>query len=573
MNNLKKLASIAAGFLAVSFVSASTTSQMAKYDVNTELADHVKTFQTASLIKMGDNVYMAQGYNYSNFGFIVGEDGIVAVDCGWFPETSAKAWADLRKVTNKPLKAIIYTHGHGDHLGGCSAFMENDNAVPIYAHSNYTRYRNEQVSSKLPFILNRATAQMGFLLPENELGNVGTGIGKATYAGNPKYYQPTNLLSGNEVLNIAGIDIKIINAPSELDDELAVWLPQQKVMFVADTIGGTGPYAATPRAEEGRDPEAFFKTLDNLLSFNPHFIIPGHGRGILGKNDVNTVLTNARDTIQYMIDHIIRGMGKGTSRDEIVSSIELPPHLANSKDLGWYYHPMEWVARGIYARYAGWMGDNPVELFSTEPKKRADFFIRDLGGIKSAQAKAKSAVKRGDYAWATEIANTILQQDPKNKLAKNIVSHSLRTQAYKESSSSRRFYMLHMANIVDGSLNMKKARPLLDVGALLDSANVMRLAEVLRTQLKSKESFNTQESINLYINEEEGITLTIRKGILRVADKIEDASLPSMSMDRKILTSVVLNQLTGATFDSMIKAGEISMTDDKKVKHFISYLR
>ena len=111
------------------------------------LAAHMERISKPQLLRVGERIHWALYYDYSNFGFIEGETSIIAIDCGWWPGATEKAMAELRKRTNKPVRYIIYTHGHADHLGGCSAIADRD-AVEIYASDEYERYRDEMVSSR-----------------------------------------------------------------------------------------------------------------------------------------------------------------------------------------------------------------------------------------------------------------------------------------------------------------------------------------------------------------------------------------------------------------------------------------
>ena len=59
---------------------------------------------------MGTRVHMAFGYDYANFSFIEGDDGVIVVDTGFYSNPAARALADYRKLVKKPIKAIIYPH-------------------------------------------------------------------------------------------------------------------------------------------------------------------------------------------------------------------------------------------------------------------------------------------------------------------------------------------------------------------------------------------------------------------------------------------------------------------------------
>ncbi len=75
------------------------------------------------MIKVADNVYVATSYDASNISMIIGDDGYVLIDSGKFPHNAKKIKEEFSQITDKPLKAVIFTHGHNDHVGGLSAFL------------------------------------------------------------------------------------------------------------------------------------------------------------------------------------------------------------------------------------------------------------------------------------------------------------------------------------------------------------------------------------------------------------------------------------------------------------------
>ena len=193
-------------FIGVSF-TAKAEMPFPKPAVNDRLATHLDKFAEPLLRKITDRVYWAQYYDYSSFGFLIGNKGVIAIDCGWWPGASARALKDLRKITTKPVTHIVYTHGHADHIAGCPGLAEEANQnIEVIAHEDYLRYRNEVVSSRLPFIQRRATDQMGFLLERSNAGSVGAGVGPGFYDGKAGYRPPTKLVKGGEVLRLDGHD-------------------------------------------------------------------------------------------------------------------------------------------------------------------------------------------------------------------------------------------------------------------------------------------------------------------------------------------------------------------------------
>lgn len=90
-----------------------------------QLKAHSAQFKK-ELIKLSDILYVAVGYDASNLGMVIGEDGVIIIDSLRSMDAAEELAADLKKITSKPVKALIYTHGHFDHVGGAKAFVEKD---------------------------------------------------------------------------------------------------------------------------------------------------------------------------------------------------------------------------------------------------------------------------------------------------------------------------------------------------------------------------------------------------------------------------------------------------------------
>lgn len=84
------------------------------------------------LIKVERNIYMIQGKG-GNIGLIVGNDGILMID-DQFEESIPDILNDIKRVNDKPVKYLINTHHHPDHVGGNALLAEQ--GVIVFAHEN-----------------------------------------------------------------------------------------------------------------------------------------------------------------------------------------------------------------------------------------------------------------------------------------------------------------------------------------------------------------------------------------------------------------------------------------------------
>ncbi|HEX8838667.1 MAG TPA: MBL fold metallo-hydrolase [Candidatus Acidoferrum sp.] len=88
--------------------------------------------------KIADGVYAAispdRSKAGSNSGFIVGSNGVAVVDTFLSVEIAKELLAEIRRVTNLPIRYVINTHYHLDHTGGNAVFAEV--GATILAHRN-----------------------------------------------------------------------------------------------------------------------------------------------------------------------------------------------------------------------------------------------------------------------------------------------------------------------------------------------------------------------------------------------------------------------------------------------------
>ena len=94
--------------------------------------------------KVAGTVYMLKGAG-GNIGVSVGEDGIVVVDDQFAP-LAEKIQAALRGITDKPVRFVLNTHWHGDHVGGNEYFGQRST---IIAHDN-VRKRMAELAPYFP---------------------------------------------------------------------------------------------------------------------------------------------------------------------------------------------------------------------------------------------------------------------------------------------------------------------------------------------------------------------------------------------------------------------------------------
>ena len=82
-----------------------------------------KTYQK-ECVKINDHLYFFYSYGHSNASAIIGNTSIILIDSLDSDEYAKNMKEKLEEITDKPVKTIIYTHGHPDHRGGSGAFKD-----------------------------------------------------------------------------------------------------------------------------------------------------------------------------------------------------------------------------------------------------------------------------------------------------------------------------------------------------------------------------------------------------------------------------------------------------------------
>ena len=72
------------------------------------------------MLQVTDGVYMAIGYGIANSMLIIAPDGAIIVDTTENVDRAREVMAAFREITYKPVKGIIYTHNHADHIWGAA---------------------------------------------------------------------------------------------------------------------------------------------------------------------------------------------------------------------------------------------------------------------------------------------------------------------------------------------------------------------------------------------------------------------------------------------------------------------
>jgi uncharacterized sulfatase len=424
-------------------------------DATRRLLERNEMFEPA-IIEVADNVYTAIGYQVSANTMIVGADGVIIIDPGQQIAGAEQVRAEFAQITDKPVRAIIYTHGHGDHTNGAAAFFEADVGIEVWARANFGSEINRVAAAGLGGGARPSNTQGFDLNPEQKIGvgvaipperpPAGSGMvdGVAVRA-QPRRITPTNTFSEDRVsLEIAGVELQLVAAPGETADQLYVWLPEQRVVFAGDNFYQSWPNVYPLRGTARRSIRDWISSIDSMVQEDPLHVVGGHTTPML--NNAAEVLTNYRDAMQWVHDRTIEGAKQYMTPDELVDYAALPPHLADLDYLADYYGSVWGTVRDIYAQDLGWFDGDPLNLHRETPFRQSQRMADLAGSVDTLWMKAQEAMAADDPLGAAQLAQHVIRLRPDDPAPMLLMADALDIIGQRTFNAPARNYTLSSAN-------------------------------------------------------------------------------------------------------------------------------
>ena len=257
-----------------------------------KLASYAPISVPMEIKKVSEHVYYVKGEAgiatdnqgfISNAGFVITGDGVVIFDALGTPSLAAHMVSEIRKLTDQPIKRVIVSHYHADHIYGLQVFEELGAKISapegayVYINSPQAKERLEERQFSLePWV--------------NE---------------NTRVVQPDEIISASNTFKMGDVTFTInYQGKAHSDGDLAMLVEPDKVLFSGDIIfEGRVPFVGNA------DTKHWLKVMEKLETTGLNVLIPGHGPA--SKDPAKTIaltrkyLAYLRETMGAAVDEFI----------------------------------------------------------------------------------------------------------------------------------------------------------------------------------------------------------------------------------------------------------------------------
>ena len=516
--------------------------------------------------KLADGVWCIGGYSLANTTVIEAEDGLIVYDTGDTKEEAEHIRDAIKKISDKPVKVIIYSHSH--YALGAGALVDNPDDVLVIGHPTV----NETVKTLMqgggapsaipevgPYMTPRVMIQLNSFLPEE---GPDAALSGRLDIGKPTAFIPANrTVKDGEELDVLGIKMQFFTKYISDDYNLTVYVPEKKLVMNNFFWPGT-PNIYTLRGAVYRDPLIWRDGLKVIRDLEPEILTSTHTRAIAGKDEVMKRLTGYMDQLTLTYDQTLRGILGGLTPDDIRHRIYIPEHMKEVPENAQSYGETIHFPEAIYQYVIGWFDGDVTKLFKIAPKDEARRMVQLMGGKEKVVAAAEKALEQKEYAWGAQVIQYAYLLDPTDKAVRQLKADLLRQMGHRTTGSIARAFLLTEALTLEGKVTYPK---LLPPSKEVIAAAPDTFVNYFRVRIDPQKSEKTDKVVEFVFTDKGniGVALHVRGGIAEYVPVPTDYYRKAdfvLKLDSETWAGLYLSAVS---LSDAIASGKVQLTGDK----------
>ena len=349
----------------------------------------------------------------SNSFMLTTDEGRIVLNTGMGFEGPVHR-ANYDAIDTSPIRYVILTQGHVDHVGGIDTVA--DPGSEIVAQANWATWRRDNDLLATFRAQNSAFAWIDKVM--ETITNTTQRFGPPPPQSVPT---PTVVVDDELVIELGGRRLELYATPGgETFDSLVVWLPEEGVCLCGNVFGalfGHIPNLVTVRGDRYRDALTVVESIDRVRALGAEMLLTGHFGPIVGKDRIEWELTRLRNAVMSIHDQTVAGMNAGKDVHTLMREVTLPPEL----EVGQGYGMVRWNVRAIWENYAGWFHHRSTAELYAEGPDPVEAELLELAGAEPILNRARTLLDAGEPVRAIQLAEIVNRAEPDNKEAKQVL--------------------------------------------------------------------------------------------------------------------------------------------------------
>jgi alkyl sulfatase BDS1-like metallo-beta-lactamase superfamily hydrolase len=522
------------------------------------------------LFRVTDRVYQVRGFDIANMTIVEGDTSLIVIDPLLSSETARAALAlYYQHRPKKPVGTVIYTHGHADHFGGVKGVAsEADVAagkVQVIAPSGFMETAVAENILAGNAMSRRSQYQFGTLLPPGARGQVDTGLGKALARGTITLIAPTSTVDKTtEERTIDGVQVVFQLVPgSEAPSEMLMYLPQFRVLNMAEDVTHTMHNLYTIRGAEVRDGNLWARYIDQArvaFAGKTDVLIAQHHWPTTGQARIADLLKKQRDMYKFINDQSLRLLNQGYTAADIAETLRMPASLEQEWSARGYYGTLRHNAKAVYQKYLGWYDANPANLNPLPPVDYAKKTVQYMGGADAVVARARDDFKNGEYRWVASAMSQVVYADPTNRAARELGADALEQLGYQsEAGTWRSAYLV-------GAMELRNGVPKIPGGSSSNADTLKAVSnelffDFLGVRLDAAKAEGKTMVINWnFTDSKQQFVLTLENSALTHIAGQQPGADATVTLSRATLDAITLKE---TSFPAAVLGGKVKIDGDR----------
>ena len=326
------------------------------------------------------------------------DHGVVVLDVSGYGHASGML-ETLRSHTDAPIHAVVCSHGHLGYNAALAVWQQHnadrgDPPFRVVAHENLPN-RNARYRETMPLQARLASMQFPGSATLDQL-----------IAGLP-IHDPTETFAERLMLVDGQRRVELIWAPSEVDDALAMWLPDDGLLCGGPaTPGFSIPNIGTPLRTQ-RFTIRWADTLDRLAALGADRLLTEFGPIVEGAEAVHHQLTATAEALRWLRAEVVERMNRGMDEHEIVADMTYPPELFDQPWMQPNYGDPDYIVRDLFREENGWWDRNPTTLHPSPPAAASDAVRSAITDPDAVLARSRELQAAGETQLALHVIDLL----------------------------------------------------------------------------------------------------------------------------------------------------------------------